>query len=133
MPAITNSAPNKIDSQVGRASHKYSPVKAKPTGTRIRRAILCQVTEYPLGTQVSQQLPRCGNNFADRDFQNSFVGLRPPLVRCEAQGASQNNFSPGEWAIASRICRTKNCHDGNAQSRRQMYWPGVARSEERRV
>ena len=77
-----------------------------------------------------QQLTGCGDNFADSNFQQPLVGRAAPGVIGPAACVSQHNRLRREWAVARRICRTKNCHDRNSQSGRQMHGPGIAADEQ---
>jgi hypothetical protein len=59
-----------IDCIVGWASHKYTPAKAKPSGTRVRRAIFCQ-----LAIRNLEQLPGCAENILGCDLQQTGIGI----------------------------------------------------------
>jgi hypothetical protein len=77
-----------------------------------------------------QQLPSCRDDFANRDFEQTLFRFRVPSVIGYTARASQHNRSRPEWAVARRVCRTKNCHHRNFQSGRQVDRPGIAADQE---
>src|SRR3989442_7506499 len=85
--------------------------KAKPSGTRMRRAIAAQ-----LAMAAPQQLLSSGNNLLRADFQQTLVRLRAADVRRGTGRTAQNDAACSERTIARRICGGKNPHHPNAQS-----------------
>src|SRR5215472_1215369 len=67
--------PTMSESRVGRASQRYTPAKTNPSGTRMRRAMVCQ-----LGM-------RCIKHAADR--QDDFLGADADQTRVRAGGVRQ--------------------------------------------
>src|SRR6266852_7862538 len=102
--------------------------KAKPSGTRMRRAIAAQ-----LAMTAPQQLPSSGNDLLRADFQQTLVRLRAASVRRGTGRTAQNDAAGSERTIARRIRGAKNPHHRNAQSGGQVHRSSVATYEQSRA
>ena len=74
------------------------PAAAKPSGTRMRRAILLQ-----LGSGVLQQTARCGDHFIGCDFEQANIRFAGVRERSLAGRVPQHNIFRSVWTVAGGI------------------------------
>lgn len=77
-----------------------------------------------------QQLPSCGDDIGDGDFEQTLFRFAMAGVIGHTAGAAQHNRSCPEGAVARRICGTKNCDHRDFQSGGQVHRSGIAADEE---
>src|SRR5690348_641975 len=123
-PVTAMLLPRMIDRQLGCASQTYNAAKTNPSGTRMRRAIFCQ-----LGMVALQQLAGGGQNFIRRDLKQSRVWLAGVRKRSAAGRITQNNGFLAVRAIARGIGRSEDRDYRNAQCRGEMQRTSVTADE----
>src|SRR5438552_2927537 len=102
--------------------------KAKPRGTRIRRAITGQLSKA-----APQEFPRSGQYFVGSDFEQPLLGLSMSRVIGLARPTAQHDTAGSKRAVARGVCRTKDSDHRDAQSRRHMKGAGVSANKQPRT
>src|ERR1700730_1563505 len=99
--------------------------KAKPSGTRTRRAMADQ-----LAMTLPQQLPGGSNYLPRADFKQAIIGPKYMAVISGAGGAAQHDTASTERTVARRISRPEDPDHWNPKRRRKMHGAGIAADEQ---
>src|SRR5437764_2869297 len=109
-PTAEMRAPSTTDFTVGRANQKYTIVKMKPVGTRIRRATRDQLAMF-----LSQKFDCRADHIAGRDLQHPLFRMRDPRMRSHTRYIAEHHTARCKRPVSCRVCGPEYCYDGHAQ------------------
>src|SRR6266576_887557 len=112
---MTTKPPIRIESFTGRASNRYAAAVTKPSGTRIRRAILFQ-----LGSRVLQQTSCGSDHLIGCDVEQTRIRFAGVRERTPASPIPQHDTSCAVWAVARWVGRSEDCQHWDVQRGSEM-------------